>query len=72
LDPIDLLLSRPVIIAMAIAGAAIASVGPGVMKKLHWGGAAAQRWVTRLGYAITWGSVVLFIAAGFFPRPDSL
>jgi hypothetical protein len=72
LDPIDFLLSRPVIITAAIAGAAIASMGPGVMKKLHWGGAAAQRRVMRLGYAISWGSVVLFIAAGFFSRPDSL
>jgi hypothetical protein len=66
MELLALLLQRKVIIALALVGAAIAVVGSVLLKK---GGAVdprLARFVLRFGYGVTWASVALFIAAGFF------
>ena len=65
MDGFESLISRPVIIAGAIAGALIATLGPMALKKAGVQSARVFSTVTRLGYALSWISVGLFIAAGF-------
>ena len=65
MDGLDFLASRAVIISGAIAGALIATLGPIILK---WAGVQSSRVLsmgTRRGYALSWISVGLFIAAGF-------
>lgn len=61
-----LLLQRNVIIALAITGAVIATLGSYLVKKKSRGEPKIARLIMKSGYAITWTSVALFIAAGFF------
>ena len=51
MDGLQLIASRPVVISGAVLGALISMLGPMALKKC--------------GYAISWMSVGLFIAAGF-------
>ena len=62
----EILLNRPVMISCAIAGALIASLGPYILKKSGSHSDRTRVLVVRLGYAVSWISVALFIAAGFF------
>ncbi|MGI9301210.1 MAG: hypothetical protein ACR2RB_00675 [Gammaproteobacteria bacterium] len=66
MDFVDALLQRPVIIALAIAGGGLATVGSVLLRK---GGQDlpnnTARFVLRLGYVCAWVSVGLFVAAGF-------
>ena len=65
MDGFESLISRPVIIAGAIAGALIATLGPIILKRAGVQSSRVLSTVTRLGYALSWISVGLFIAAGF-------
>ncbi len=59
------LLQREVIISLAIVGAIIATGGGMLIKKPETIDPGLARLILRLGYAVSWGSVVLFILAGF-------
>ena len=61
----EILLNRPVMISCAIAGALIASLGPYILKKSGSHSDRTRVLVVRLGYAVSWISVALFISAGF-------
>ena len=59
-----LLLQRKVIIALAVIGALIATVGSILMRKNTSGNPRVARIVLRTGYALSWGSIATFIIAG--------
>ncbi len=59
------LLQREVIIGLAIVGAIIATGGGVLVKKPETLDPGLSRLIMRVGYAVSWGSVVLFILAGF-------
>ena len=59
-----LLLQRKVIIALAVIGALIATVGSILMRKNTSANPRVARIVLRTGYALSWGSVATFIIAG--------
>ena len=59
------LLQREVIIGLAIVGAIIATGGGVLVKKPEALDPGLARLIMRVGYAVSWGSVVLFILAGF-------
>jgi len=65
MDGLEFLASRPVVISGAIAGALIATLGPIILKRVGVQSSRVLSTVTRLGYALSWISVGLFIAAGF-------
>jgi len=65
MDALESLISRPVIIGGAIAGALIATLGPAVLKKIGVQSKRVLSTVVRLGYTVSWLSVAMFIAAGF-------
>ena len=65
MDGFELLVGRPIIIAGAIAGALIATLGPVALKKAGVQSVRVLSPVVRLGHAVSGGSVGLFIAAGF-------
>ncbi|MEE2698066.1 MAG: hypothetical protein VX923_00030 [Pseudomonadota bacterium] len=60
------LLERNVIIALALVGAIMATSGSFLMKKKSLINPGLARFLLKSGYVITWSSVALFIAAGFF------
>ena len=66
MDPLEFLLSRHTIIAGAVLGALIASLGPVLLRKLGIGGKSVGKVIARVGYGVSWLSVALFIASGFF------
>ena len=59
------LLDRSVIIALAVAGAILATVASWLVRKPHLVGPRLARGLLRLGYAVSWASVAAFIVAGF-------
>lgn len=65
MELLGLLSSRPVVIALAVAGALVATIGSWLMRNPGRLGARGARWVMRIGYGITGTSVFLFIVAGF-------
>jgi hypothetical protein len=60
-----LIAGRPVVIALAVVGAIMATLGrhPGRL------GERGARFVLHLGYGLSGASVALFIVAGFLPKP---
>ena len=62
---IGMLTQRPVIITLAIGGALIATAGSIILHSRRDNPPAWARHVMRVGYAITWASIGLFIVAGF-------
>jgi hypothetical protein len=60
-----LIAGRPVVIALAIAGAIVATLGSHLVRRPGRLGEKGARFVLRLGYALTGASVLLFIVAGF-------
>jgi|GEM_PF-1613317 len=66
---IGYILQQEVIIGLAVLGAIIATVGSYMIRKSernnNQGLRKAQR-VSKVGYYITWGSIALFIVAGFY------
>jgi len=71
MDILTLLLQRWVIITLALTGAAIATAGNVFLRKSARVGPKTARLIIRFGYGVSWASVALFIAAGFFgPSSD--
>ena len=68
MDGLEALASRPVIITGAIAGALIATLGPFILRRVGIQSRRVLSTVARLGHAVSWISVGLFIAAGFLPK----
>lgn len=68
MELLDVVLQRPVIIALAIAGAAIATVGSVLLRQGSRVDPKTARLVMRIGYGITWLSVGIFIVAGFLGK----
>ena len=62
------LLQRNIIIALAVIGAVIATAGSVLLKKNSRIEPKVARFIMKFGYAITWASIALFIAVGFFGR----
>ncbi|NQU61109.1 MAG: hypothetical protein HQ512_08260 [Rhodospirillales bacterium] len=62
------LLQRQIIIALAVVGAVIATAGSVLLKKESRISTKTARFILKSGYAITWVSLGLFIAAGFFGK----
>ncbi len=65
MELLSLIASRPVVIALAFLGAAVATLGGWLARKPGWLGPRGVNFVLRLGYGITGLSVLLFIVAGF-------
>ena len=65
MDLLEAVLQRSVIITLAIAGAAVAMVGTTLLRKGSRVDPRIGRFVLRVGYGMAWGSVVVFITAGF-------
>ena len=61
-------LQRNIIIALAVIGAVIATSGSFLLKKESRIEPKVARFILKSGYAITWLSIALFIAAGFFGK----
>jgi hypothetical protein len=59
------LLDRATIVALAVIGAAIATLGNVLLHRNPGGRHRSGRLLLRWGYALTGASVVLFIIAGF-------
>lgn len=66
MDFLEVLLQRSVIITLAIAGAAVAMTGTALLRKGSRVDPRIARFVLRAGYTMAWGSVGIFITAGFF------
>lgn len=58
-------LQRELIIGLALTGAAIATLGSVLLRRKLSVDPRVARLILRVGYAITWGSIALFIIAGF-------
>ena len=65
MDGLEALVSRPIIISGAIAGALIATLGPFALRRAGVQSRLVLSTVARLGHVVSWVSVGLFIAAGF-------
>lgn len=65
MQPLGFLLQREVIIALAIGGAIIATIGGYLQRDTSKSNPRTAKFVTRTGYAISWASVAIFIAVGF-------
>lgn len=65
---LEFLIQRPVIVTLAIAGAAVATLGSYLMRRGSTVDPKLGRFVLRTGYGIAWVSVGLFIAAGFVAK----
>ena len=65
MDLLEAVLQRSVIITLAIAGAAVAMAGTALSRKGSRVDPRIARFVLRAGYAMAWGSVGIFITAGF-------
>lgn len=63
LEPI---LQRNVIISLAIVGGVVATLGNFLVQKKPNTIPRFSRLILKSGYTITWTSIALFIAAGFF------
>ena len=65
MEILGLIASRPVVIALAVLGAVLATLGNHWINRPGRLGERGARLLLRLGYGITGASVVLFIVAGF-------
>jgi hypothetical protein len=68
MELLDFVIQRPVVIALAIAGAAVATVGSVLLRKGSRVDPKTARLILRVGYGITWVSIAIFIAAGFLGK----
>ncbi len=66
MDFLALLMQRDVIIILAIIGGVIATFGNFLVQKKQNARPRLSKLILKSGYAVTWTSVALFIAAGFF------
>jgi hypothetical protein len=60
------ILQRNVIITLAIIGGVVATLGNFLVQKKPNSIPRTSRLILKSGYTITWTSIALFIAAGFF------
>ena len=60
------ILQRNVIITLAIVGGVVATLGNFLVQKEPNNIPRFSRLILKSGYTITWSSIALFIAAGFF------
>ena len=65
MELLDAVLQRSVVIALAIIGAVLATLGSVMLRKGSQVNPRIGRFVLRLGYTVAWASVALFIAIGF-------
>lgn len=65
MEQVDAILQRPVVIALAILGAVVATIGGYLLRSGSRTDPRIARFVLRLGYAVTWASVAIFIVIGF-------
>lgn len=65
MELLDALLQRRVVIALAIFGAVVATVGGYLLRSGSRANPRLARFVLRTGYAVTWTSVAIFIVIGF-------
>lgn len=66
MDTLAPILQRDVIIFLAIVGGVIATIGNFLVQKKQNTNHRLSKLILRTGYVITWTSVALFIATGFF------
>ena len=66
MDSLATLLQRDVIILLAVIGGVIATVGNILVQKKENTHPGLCKLILKFGYVITWTSVALFIATGFF------
>ena len=62
---LEFLISRPVIICMAIIGGLIAMLGSYLLREGSKTSEKTAKLVLRSGYGLSWASVAAFIVAGF-------
>jgi len=60
------ILQRNVIISLAILGGVVATLGNFLVQKEPNNNPRFSRLILKSGYTISWSSIALFIAAGFF------
>ena len=65
MELLDAIFNRRIIIALAIAGAIIATLGSYLMRAGSKVRPERARMILRIGYGIAWLSVAIFIVAGF-------
>ncbi len=65
MELLDAVLQRSVVIAFAIIGAIIATVGSVLLRERSRFNPRAGRFVLRLGYALAWISIGIFVVIGF-------
>lgn len=65
MDMLDAALQRWVVIAFAILGGAIATLGGLLSRKSSDFDPRWAKMITRFGYAVSWVSVGIFVAIGF-------
>lgn len=62
---LDVVLQRSVVVALAITGALLATLGSALLRKGSQINPRIGRFVLRLGYAVAWASVAIFVVMGF-------
>ena len=67
LEWLDQITQRRNVIALAVVGAAFATLGADAVARRLRIGPRAARLLLRCGYTAMWTSVALFIVAGFLP-----
>lgn len=65
MEILGLIADRPVVIALAILGGIVATLGSYLVRHPGRLGERGARFVLRLGYGLSGASVALFIVAGF-------
>lgn len=68
MELLDLAIQRPVVITLAIVGAAVATLGSVLLRKGSRLDPKTARLILRLGYGISGASIAIFIAAGFLGK----
>jgi len=64
-EVLALIAGRPIVIALAVLGATVATLGSYLVRNPGRLGERGARFVLHLGYGLTGASVALFIVAGF-------
>ena len=65
MELLALIAARPVVIALAVLGAFVATLGSWLVRHPGRLGERGARFVLRLGYGLSGASIALFIVAGF-------
>ncbi len=65
MELLDAVLQRSVVVALAIIGAIMATVGSVLLREGSRINPRTGRFVLRLGYALAWVSISIFVVMGF-------